>query len=100
MKKWKPAFLIALVITLIGMAINFAYYTMGRVMPLVYTMYGGETIIDMGFGLRVVNIYSMLPDGSSSSNLVLDPISFIICLLPIMLVVQLVLTAVRKLKKH
>lgn len=97
-KTLKTAFLIALVITLIGMAVNGAFYAAGNIMPLSVPIYGGEVIMDIGFGLRAVYVYSMLPDGGSSRHLYFSPVSLIICLIPITLAVFLVLLVINKFK--
>ncbi len=100
MSKTMLSFLIALGLTVAGMLINLAVYLSGGVMPLVYTIYGGEMIADMGFGLQATYIYSMLPDGATTRSLRFDIVSFVICLLLLFLIVFLIVSIVSRFRKH
>ena len=93
------SFLTALGLTIAGMLVNLAAWFSGGLMPLKYTAYGGELIMDTGFGLRAVYIYAMTPDGTNSRSLHFDIISFVICLLVLFAAVFLIITAVRKFRK-
>ena len=86
----------AAVLTFIGMAVNILFHMTGRVIPLAYTMYGGECIIDMGFGIRVTHIYSMTMDGSDSVKAGFDPVSFIVCFVLIYLIVLILRKIARR----
>lgn len=90
------SFLIALGLTALGMLINFVFYSNGEIMPLAHTVYGGEIIIDMGFGLCVSNIYSMLPDGGTTVFINFDPFSLIICLAGLTIIVFVILLVINK----
>ena len=84
--------LISAALTLCGLLINLFVYRSGGVMPLSFTSYGGEIIIDIGFGLRATHIYSMLPGGGDSKTLHFDILSFLFTMLVIFLIVYLVLS--------
>lgn len=91
MKNINKALITSAVLTLAGAVVNIAAYLSGRIIPLAYTLYGGECIIDTGFGIRVTHIYSMTQGGGSSVNAGVAPVSLIVCFAGIFVIVFAVL---------
>lgn len=96
MKTTGKALIGAAVLTFAGLAVNLIFHMTGRIIPLAYTMYGGECIIDMGFGIRVTHIYSMTMGGSDSVDAGFDPVSFIVCFVLIYLIVLILRKIARR----
>lgn len=100
-KRWIPSLILSAVCTFIGMGINYVGFVTTTVMPLAYTMYGGELIEDWGFGLIACSIYSMEPGGGTSRSLAFEPISFFVTVALFFLIFRilfLVLDGVKKKK--
>ena len=82
--------IISLLIMAAGMIINFTAYIMHKPMPLAYTVYGGEIIQEIGFGLQYTHIYSIEPNGHDTIRMGFDPFSFVVTLAGIILIVTLI----------
>ena len=99
MKKVLAAGIIALIIELIGMAVNYFYYQSNGWLLISHKGFGGEITIEHGFGLRVVHIYAMAPGESGSVTLSFSPTSFIVFFIVLFLLVWIILFATEKLQK-
>ncbi len=99
MKKVLTAGIIALVIELIGMAVNYFYYQSHGWLLMSHKGFGGEITIEHGFGLRVVHIYAMTPGESGSVMLSFSPTSFLTFFVVLFFVVLIILFAAEKLQK-
>ncbi len=84
MKRLLTAFLIALIIMLAGAAINYFVYLKQGILPLAWTMHGGEITLQIGFGWRLSHVYAM---GAMDH----DTITF--QFRPLLFLIQFVLTA-------
>lgn len=99
MKRFSKACLIGLAVTLVGMAINLIAALTDHILPLAFTMYGGEIIIDMGFGIRASAIYAMDRFGGVSKSISFDPFTFVLSFVLFTLAAQIVLFIVAKVRK-
>ncbi len=92
--------IISFLIMAAGMTVNYTARVMGRPMPLSYTIYGGEIIQEIGFGLQYTHIYSMEPNGHDTVRLGFDAFSFIVTLAGIILIVSLLQYLIKKYRKR
>ena len=88
----------AFILTLAGMLWNYLSFKDRNWLALAYTMFGGEITVQFGFGLRMVHIYSMRPEGHDSIRLSFDVFSFVICLGILFLIIFLILSVIQKKK--
>ena len=98
MKRPVIAALIALVITLAGMYINYRSFLDTQYLRWSLKMHGGEITVENGFGLRVSHIYAMTPEASNSHSLSFSPAGFLIMFLLIAAAVFLLLTVTEKIR--
>jgi len=90
--------IISILILLVGMLINYLYYLNNKHLLLAIKMYGGEILIEYGFGLRFVHIYSMFNDQNDSISLKFDLFNLIITFILIFLIVYLIVYIIKKIK--
>ncbi len=77
-KKVRTALIVSIAATVSGLAVNYFHYLKEGYLLLAHTMYGGEIIVQSGFGLSFTHIYTMEPGGRDSLSLRLDPLNFLI----------------------
>ena len=72
------ALILSVVINLVGMYVNYKSFEETKYLKLAYKMYGGECLIEFGFGLRVLHKYSMRKDQPSTATLHFAPITLFV----------------------
>ena len=83
----------SLILTSVGLVINLIWYRLNGRLLLGVRMYGGEIVIQSGFGLLYRHIYSMAIDGHDTISLRFDILSFILTFIVIFAAVFVILTA-------
>lgn len=83
------SFIMALGLCLSGLGINYAFFRRYGWLKFAINTYGGEIIVEDGFGLTARHIYTMTSEWSDSVSLSFNIISFIIWLLVIWLILYL-----------
>lgn len=84
----------SLILTSVGLIVNLIWYRLNGRLLLGIRMYGGEIVIQSGFGLMFRHIYSMRPDGADSIRLSFDLLNFIMTFIAIFAIIFVLLTAV------
>ena len=98
MKKLLISLTAGLVISLLGMLINYRSYLKRGYLKLCITNHGGEITIQDGFGLRCVHIYAMEMGQSGSQSLRFAPVNLLVHILVIALIVYLIITVIEKVR--
>ena len=94
MKRTVISAVFSLIITSIGLIVNLIWYRLNGRLLLGIMMYGGEIVIQSGFGLMFRHIYSMRPDGTDSIRLSFDLLNFIMTFIVVFAIIFVFLTAV------
>ena len=87
------------IINLIGMLVNYLSYMDRNYLKLSIKNYGGECMLESGFGLRVFHVYPMMEGQSSSHNLSFDILGFIASVLVIGVLVFVIVLLAKKIMK-
>ena len=87
-----------LILTLLGMLVNYLSFRDRKWLKLAISRFGGEITIQYGFGLRMVHIYAMEQGGHDSVRLSFDPFSFLVCFVILSLIVFLILSIISRKK--
>lgn len=98
MKKTMISMIAGLLLTLMGMLVNYLSFKDRNWLKLAINRFGGEITIQYGFGLRMVHIYAMEQGGHDSIRLSFDPFSFVVCFIVLSLIVFLVLCIIGRKK--
>lgn len=89
---------IALVLTLLGMLVNYLYFKQNQWLLLAHHIYGGEITVERGFGWKVSHIYAMTSTGRDSTSLKFSILNFILTFLILALIIWAVAAIVTKIK--
>ena len=84
------------IINLAGMLINYLSFIDRNYLKLSIRNYGGECMLERGFGLRVFHIFPMVEGESSSHNLSFDILGLIVSVVVIGALVFAILFIVKK----
>ena len=80
-----------LAFTLAGLLVNYIHYRNYSRMLLAFRVYGGEITMERGFGLKVVKIYAMTPEQSSTMRFSFDPLTFVLSVILLSIVAYAVI---------
>lgn len=101
MKTVIKAAILALILTLAGLCVNWLWYRMTGHLLLAHMMRGGEITAETGFGLSFVHIYAMGPPGAKDSlYLKFDPFSFLLSFAVLFVIIMVVYLIIARLKKN
>ena len=88
--------IVSAIINLVGMLINYLSFLDRNYLKLAIKNYGGECMLESGFGLRVFHSYPMMEGQTSSHNLSFDILGLIASVLIIGILVFVILLLVKK----
>ena len=103
MKHLYLPFGIALILDIIGTVINFLGFRSSGHFPLGFRTYGGECMMESGFGMRAFHTYAMSPEESDSVRMWFSLPDFLIWLLAgtvLILIVIVIIKAVAAARKN
>ncbi len=88
------SFLIALIVDLAGLGINYLSFQQRHSLALAFRMFGGEITAENGFGLTMVHVFAMTPEESDSIKLTFSIIWFIVWLIAIAVIVFIIISII------
>ena len=91
MKKYLLSLITSIIITLIGLLINYFSYRNDGKLLLAIKMYGGEIKLEYGFGLRLRTIYTMSSEGVNRTSLHFSIINFVFTVFVLSLIIFVVI---------
>jgi len=100
MNKKLIALITSLAINLVLLFINYHSYIESNYLKFSYRMYGGEIMIEYGFGWRVVHIYAMSMEDTNTHSLHFSPLSLLLTILFGIGLVWLLLSVIDKIRKR
>ncbi|MBR4456055.1 MAG: hypothetical protein IKS32_07505 [Solobacterium sp.] len=97
MKRIIIAAILSLVITLLGLGVNYYSYQNNRSLLLAWRSHGGEITAEHGFGLRAIHIYPMMEGETATHSLSFSPVSFLFAFVFLTVFIWLLLFCAEKL---
>ena len=92
MKRLRNSAIIAFAICLCGCLYNYLSFKRIKMMPLAIRTWGGECMLEEGFGMSAFHVYAMTPDGSNSVRLGFSILNFLLYFAAVCIIIYLLIT--------